>query len=54
MELNRALALPQVREKLAAQGLDVLGGSPQQFAGVIRADFDKWSRVVKAANIKAD
>ena len=53
-ELNRALALPQVREKLAAQGLDVLGGSPQQFAAVIRADFDKWSRVVKAANIKAD
>ena len=54
VELNRALALPQVREKLAAQGLDVLGGTPQQFATVIRADFDKWSRVVKAANIKAD
>lgn len=52
--LNRALAAPQVREKLAAQGLDVVGGTPQQFAAVIRADFEKFSRVVKAAGIKAD
>lgn len=53
-EFNRVLALPQVREKLGAQGLDVLGGTPEHFASVIRVDFDKWSRVVKAANIKAD
>ena len=53
-ELNRALAVPQVREKLAAQGLDVVGGTPEQFGGVIRGDFERWSRVVKAANIKAD
>ena len=53
-DFNRALALPQVREKLAAQGLDVLGGTPEQFAAVIRADFDKWSKVVRAANIKPD
>lgn len=53
-ESNRALRLPQVREKLAAQGLDVVGGTPEEFAGVIRADFEKYSRVVKAAGIKAD
>jgi len=53
-ELNRALAVPQVREKLGAQGLDVVGGTPQQFATVIRSDFEKFSRVVKAAGIKAD
>ena len=53
-DFNRALAAPQVREKLAAQGLDVLGGTPEQFAAMIRADFDKWSKVVKAANIKPD
>jgi tripartite-type tricarboxylate transporter receptor subunit TctC len=53
-ELNRALALPQVKEKLAAQGLDVLGGTPQQFAGVIRADYERYVRVVKASNIKPD
>ena len=51
-EFNRAL--PKVRDKLAAQGLDIAGGTPQEFARVIRADFEKWSRVVKAANIKPD
>jgi len=53
-EFNRVLAVPQVREKLAAQGLDVAGGSPQQFAGVIRADYERFVRVVKAANIRPD
>jgi len=53
-ELNRVLAVPQVREKLAAQGLDVAGGSPQQFADVIRADYERFVRVVKAANIRPD
>ena len=53
-EINRVLRAAPVREKLAAQGLDVLGGTPEAFAAVIRADHDKWSRVVKAANIKAD
>jgi tripartite-type tricarboxylate transporter receptor subunit TctC len=51
-EFNRAL--PKARDKLAAQGLDIAGGTPQEFARVIGADFEKWSRVVKAANIKAD
>ena len=53
-ELNRVLAVPQVREKLAAQGLDVVGGSPQQFVDVIRADYERFVRVVKAANIRPD
>ena len=53
-ELNRALAVPQVRQKLAAQGLDVAGGSAQQFAEVIRADYERFVRIVNAANIKPD
>lgn len=53
-EFNRALKVPQVREKLAAQGLDVVGGSAEGFAQVIRADYERFARVVKAANIKAD
>lgn len=53
-ELNRALAVPQVRQKLAAQGLDAAGGSAQQFAEVIRADYERFVRIVNAANIKPD
>jgi tripartite-type tricarboxylate transporter receptor subunit TctC len=51
---NRALAVPAAREKLAAQGLDVVGGTPEAFAKVIGADLEKYARVVKAANIKPD
>jgi tripartite-type tricarboxylate transporter receptor subunit TctC len=51
---NKALAAPQVREKLAAQGLDVVGGSVAEFSRVIRADYEKFVGVVKAAGIKAD
>ena len=53
-EFNRALAVPQVREKLAAQGLDVVGGSVADFSRTIRADYDRFTRVIKSAGIKAD
>ena len=53
-EFNRALVVPQVREKLAAQGLDVVGGSVADFSRTIRADYDRFTRVIKTAGIKAD
>ena len=53
-EFNRALVVPQVREKLAAQGLDVVGGSVADFSRTIRADYDRFTRVIKSAGIKAD
>lgn len=53
-ELNRVLRLPQVREKLAAQGLDAVGGTPDEFSRLMRADYERFVRVVKAAGIKAD
>jgi len=51
---NRALGVREVREKLAAQGLDVLGGTQQQFAETIRADYERFVTVVKSAGIKSD
>jgi len=53
-EFNRALVVPQVREKLASQGLDVVGGSVADFSRTIRADYDRFTRVIKTAGIKAD
>ena len=52
--INRALASGDLREKLALQGLDPRGGSPAEFATVIRDDIAKWGRVVRDAGIKAD
>jgi tripartite-type tricarboxylate transporter receptor subunit TctC len=53
-EFNRALKVPAIREKLAAQGIDTAGGTPQEFRAKIAADLEKYARIVKAANIKAD
>jgi tripartite-type tricarboxylate transporter receptor subunit TctC len=53
-EINRALKLPDIREKYAADGIDVGGGTPQEFGTLIRTDIAKWSKVIKAAGIKPD
>jgi tripartite-type tricarboxylate transporter receptor subunit TctC len=53
-ELNQALALPQLREKLVSLGSEVAGGTPEQFAALIRKETTKWDEVVKRAGIKID
>ena len=50
----RTLALPEVREKFATQGLDAASGTPAEFGAFIRAENEKWGRVAKTANIKLD
>jgi tripartite-type tricarboxylate transporter receptor subunit TctC len=52
--LNAALASPALRERLAAQGADIVGGTPEDFGKVIRSDFAKWAKVVKASGAKVD
>jgi tripartite-type tricarboxylate transporter receptor subunit TctC len=53
-DLNAALASPALRERLAAQGADVVGGAPEDFGKVIRADFAKWAKVVKVSGARVD
>jgi len=53
-EIVRALALPDVREKIAAQGAEPVGNSPAEFAAMQRAEAARWTRVAKDANIRAD
>lgn len=53
-ELNRVLEMPEVRERLATEGGEVLGGSPERFASLLRADRAKWGRVVKESGAKVD
>jgi tripartite-type tricarboxylate transporter receptor subunit TctC len=50
-EAQKALALPAVRESLAKQGFDVMGGTPQEFGQFMRAEVEKWTRVVNAAGL---
>jgi tripartite-type tricarboxylate transporter receptor subunit TctC len=53
-EIVRGLNLPDVKEKVAAQGNEVIGDSPDAFAKFIRAESDKWGKVVRQAGIKLE
>lgn len=51
-EIDKALADPAMRERLAGEGLEPIGGPPQQFLDVVIRDVPKWIKVVKQAGIK--
>ena len=53
-EINRVLRLPAIRDKLAALGIDVAGGTPEDFAARMRADLAVYTKVIKATGIRAD
>ncbi|MEN7531663.1 MULTISPECIES: tripartite tricarboxylate transporter substrate binding protein [unclassified Cupriavidus] len=53
-EINAALKLPEVRAKLESAGIEVQGGTPQQYAALIQSDLNKWGKVVKEANIQPE
>ncbi len=53
-DFTRALQDKETREKIAAMGADVVANRPDQFGQFWRAESDKWARVIKEANIKAN
>jgi tripartite-type tricarboxylate transporter receptor subunit TctC len=50
-EINAALNLPDVRSKLEAAGIEIQGGTPQEYAALIKSDLAKWGKVIKEAGI---
>ena len=50
-DLNTVLATPEMRQKLEEQGAETIGGAPEAFAQHIRAEREKWSRVIRVNNI---
>jgi len=53
-EIAKVLRSPDVGEKLTAQGLDLVGSTPDAFAAVIKSEIMKWAKVVKASGARAD
>ncbi len=53
-ELAQISRQPAVRERLEAQGAEVVGSTPEEFAAVIRSETERWGKVIRAAGIKAD
>jgi len=52
--MAQVLKMADVRAKLTDLGFDAIGGSPDQFAALIRSEMAKWSKVIKAAGIRLD
>jgi tripartite-type tricarboxylate transporter receptor subunit TctC len=52
-ELNKALKTPAVAEKLTAQGMDIIGGDPAELDKFLKAEIERWAKVVKDNKIKA-
>lgn len=50
----KVLAMPDIKAKLAAIGLETVGNSPAEFAAIVRNDHQKWGKVIRDANIKLE
>jgi tripartite-type tricarboxylate transporter receptor subunit TctC len=53
-ESTKILAQPDMKERLAALGYDLVASTPQEFATRIAAEIEMWAKVIRAANIKAE
>ena len=53
-EVNKALALPDLRERLLSQQYEPLGGSSERFAKLIREDMERYAKVIRESGIKPD
>ena len=53
-ETIRILNERDVKDRLAAAGLQVVTSTPVQFADFIRAEIDKWGKVIRSAGIKPE
>jgi len=53
-EINKALASTRVKELLAGNGYELVGGTPEQFAEFVKKEIAKWADVVKRTGAKVD
>jgi tripartite-type tricarboxylate transporter receptor subunit TctC len=53
-ELNKALRTKEMADRLAADGVVPAGGTPEQFASIIRRDIEVWGKVIREAGIRTE
>ena len=54
MEINKALAKPDVKSQLEKLGAVIVGDSPAAFTAYLKRDYDRWENVIKTAAIKLE
>jgi tripartite-type tricarboxylate transporter receptor subunit TctC len=53
-DITRGLAVADMRDRLTALGFELIGNTPEQFSAQIKADIDRWGKVIREAGIKAE
>jgi tripartite-type tricarboxylate transporter receptor subunit TctC len=52
--VNEVVRMPEVKDEFERNGVDVVGSTPEFFAGTVRSDVQRWKKVLTDANIKVD
>jgi tripartite-type tricarboxylate transporter receptor subunit TctC len=53
-EINRIMKMPDITQRLAGDGVEAVGTTPEQFGAYLKQEVAKWGKVVKASGAKAD
>jgi tripartite-type tricarboxylate transporter receptor subunit TctC len=53
-ELLRIIALADVKEKMLGLGMDIAGGTPEEFGALVKSDIAKWAKVIREAGIQPE
>lgn len=53
-EIVRIIALPELRDRMSADGTEFVGDTPEQFTAFLKGEIEKWGRAVKASGAKVD
>ena len=53
-EVAKVLQTDEMKKRSRAEGLEIAGGPPEEFGGVLKRDIEKWRRVIKEAKIKRE
>ncbi|HZN26662.1 MAG TPA: tripartite tricarboxylate transporter substrate binding protein [Burkholderiales bacterium] len=53
-EMRKALAKPEVVTRLNALGAEIIGDTPAEFAAFLKKDYERWTRVIRTAGVKAE
>ena len=53
-EMVKILTSPEIKERFGKIGVEVIAGTPEHFSGFLKGEVERWARVIKEANIRAD
>jgi tripartite-type tricarboxylate transporter receptor subunit TctC len=53
-ETAKALGSPDIRDRFAAQGVEPVSSTPEQFAAMMKSELEKWRKVIAASGAKVE